>query len=89
MNQNEAIICVLIDLGGEATIKEVQAWLDEQYPYTWKDSGTALADMIPLSHGGNSSSTVKEEYRVLERVSRGRYRFLVAAATKHINVYYT
>lgn len=34
MNQNEAIICVLIDLGGEATIKEVQAWLDEQYPYT-------------------------------------------------------
>jgi hypothetical protein len=66
MNQNEAIISALIDLGGEGTIKEVHAWLDEHYPNTWKESGTALADMVPLSHGGNSSSAVRDEYRVLE-----------------------
>lgn len=85
MNQNEAIIWALIDLGGEGTIKEVQEWLDKQYPNTWKDSGTSLADMVPVAHGGNFSSTVREEYRVLERVSRGRYRLLAAVATRNIN----
>jgi hypothetical protein len=76
MNQNEAIIWALIDLGGEGTIQEVREWLDEKYPNMWKDVGTALADMVPEQLGGNSSSTVSDEYRVLERVARGKYRLL-------------
>jgi hypothetical protein len=76
MNQNEAIIRALIDLGGEGTIQGIHGWLDEKHPNTWKDVGTALADMVPESQGGNSSSTVLEEFRVLKRVSRGRYQLL-------------
>jgi hypothetical protein len=78
LNHNEAIIWALVDLGGEGSIQEVREWLDENYPNTWKDTGTALTDMVPESHGGNSSSAVKEDYRVLERVGRGRYRILTA-----------
>jgi hypothetical protein len=74
MNLYQAIILALDDLGGEGTIKEVSSWIETKYPSTWKDVGTALADMVPKSLGGNSSSTVSDEYRVLERVSPGKYR---------------
>lgn len=74
MNHYQAIILALEDLGGERTIKEVNNWIQFHYPNTYKDSGTALADMVPVSFGGNSSSTVGDEYRVLERVSPGKYR---------------
>jgi hypothetical protein len=39
-----------------------------------EDVGTALADMVPKSLGGNSSSTVGADYRILEKVSPGKYR---------------
>jgi hypothetical protein len=74
MNHYQAIILALDDLGGEGTIKEVSDWIQIKYPKTWKDVGTTLADMVPKSLGGNSSSTVSDEYRVLERVAPGRYR---------------
>jgi hypothetical protein len=74
MNLNQAIILALDDLGGEGTIKEVNEWIQKKYPNTWKDVGTSLADMVPKSLGGNSSSTVSDEYRVLERISPGKYR---------------
>jgi hypothetical protein len=74
MNHYQAIILALDDLGGEGTIKDVNEWIEEKYPNTWKDTGTTLADMVPKSLGGNSTSPVSNQYRVLERVSRGRYR---------------
>jgi hypothetical protein len=74
MNHYQASILALDNLGGEGTIKEVSNWIQTRYPNTWRDVGTTLADMVPKSLGGNSSSTVSEEYRVLERVSPGRYR---------------
>jgi hypothetical protein len=74
MNHYQAIILALDDLGGEGTIKEISAWIEAKYPNTWKDVGTTLADMVPKSLGGNSSSTVSEDYRILERVSPGKYR---------------
>jgi hypothetical protein len=74
MNHYQAIILALDDLGGEGTIKEICAWIETKYPNTWKDVGTALADMVPRSLGGNSSSTVSEDYRVLERIAPGKYR---------------
>ena len=33
-----------------------------------------MPDMVPVSRGGNSSLHVREELRVLERVSPGEYR---------------
>jgi hypothetical protein len=74
MNHYQAIILALEDLGGEGTIKEVKEWVDLHYPNTWKDTGTTLADMVPMSLGGNSSSNVGDEYRILERISPGKYR---------------
>lgn len=74
MNLYHAIILALDELGGEGTIKEVSDWINTRYPNTWKDVGTALADMVPQKLGGNNSSTVSDEYRILERVSRARYR---------------
>jgi hypothetical protein len=75
MNHYQAIILALDALGGEATIREVNEWIKTKYPNTWKDAGTNLADMVPELLGGNKSSNVSDEYRVLERVSPGRYRF--------------
>ncbi|WP_335568169.1 hypothetical protein [Neobacillus vireti] len=54
MNHNQAIILALASLGGEGTIKEVSDWIQIRYPNKWKDAGTALADMVPKSLGGNS-----------------------------------
>lgn len=76
INLNEAIILALVNLGGEGSIQEIRECIEKRYPNTWKDVSTELADMIPESFGGNSSSTTKEEYRILERVSRGYYRLI-------------
>ncbi|CAH2716711.1 hypothetical protein BACCIP111895_03899 [Neobacillus rhizosphaerae] len=74
MNHYQAIILALDNLGGEGTIGQVNDWINSNYPNTWKEAGTALADMVPMSLGGNRSSNVSEEFRILERVSPGRYR---------------
>jgi hypothetical protein len=74
MNHYQAIILALVDLGGEGTIKQVNSWVNTHYPNKWKDTGTTLADMVPKSLGGNPSSNVSDDFRILERVSPGRYR---------------
>ncbi|WP_231505617.1 ADP-ribosylglycohydrolase family protein [Bacillus sp. EB01] len=76
MNHYEAIIEALTAIGGEATIREVDNWIGNKYPNSWKTAGTALADMVPRQNGGNNSSNVREEYQVIERVAPGRYRLL-------------
>jgi hypothetical protein len=76
MTQNEAIIEALEALGGAGTIKEVNAWMEKKYPSRWKDTGTALADMVPVYLGGTTTSNVRDELRILEKVSRGRYRLI-------------
>ncbi|WP_409274955.1 hypothetical protein V1499_07105 [Neobacillus sp. SCS-31] len=74
MTQCEAIIEALQALGGEATISEVNDWVNRKYPNRWKDTGTCLTDMVSEEKGGNGSSTVPSYFRVLERVERGRYK---------------
>jgi len=46
MNQSEAIILVFTKQGGARTIKEIRDWIDLNYPNTWKDPGTAMADLF-------------------------------------------
>lgn len=76
MSHHEAIIEALVSLGGEGTIKEVNYRVNKMYPGRWKDTGTTLADMVPTYLGGNTTSTIKDEYRILERVSPGKYRLI-------------
>ncbi|WP_066300257.1 hypothetical protein [Bacillus sp. FJAT-29937] len=83
MNLNEAIILALNSLGGEGTIEKVANWVEKEYPNRWKDIGTALADMVPESLGGNSTSNTKEEFRILEKVSRGRFRLIRNNVNNH------
>jgi hypothetical protein len=72
----EAIIKALEALGGEGTIQDVHQKVNEMHPSKWKDPSTALADMVPVYLGGNTSSNVKDEFRVLDRVEKGRYRLI-------------
>lgn len=76
MTQPEAIIEAFKALGGTRNKYEIDAWVKRKYGDVWKDFGTSMADMVPLSHGGNSSSNVSDGFRVLERVSPGEYRML-------------
>ncbi|MBC2723549.1 hypothetical protein [Desulfosporosinus sp.] len=76
MTQPEAIIEAFKALGRTRSIDEIKSWVREKYGDIWKDFGTPMADMVPISRGGNSSSTIREELRVLERVSPGEYRLL-------------
>jgi hypothetical protein len=76
MTHYKAIIEALECLGGEGTIKEIDQLISVAYPDRWKDSGTALADMVPVYLGGNQSSSVRDEYRILQKVSRGTYRLI-------------
>ena len=76
ITQCEAIIADFKDMGGIRTKQEITVWVNRNYGTKWKDFGTSLADMVPESKGGNSSSTVPEYFRVLERVERGKYRLI-------------
>ncbi|WP_047985464.1 hypothetical protein [Ornithinibacillus californiensis] len=73
MTQIEAIIDAFHNLGGERTAREIEDWVTKKYGSRWKDYSTSMADMVPVSHGGNNSSEVPDYYRVLNRVERGRY----------------
>jgi hypothetical protein len=72
--QCEAIIEAFKSLEGERTIKEIEDWVIRQHGTKWKNFGTAMADMVPLSKNGNPTSEVQSDYQVLQRVSRGKYR---------------
>lgn len=76
VTQYEAIIEAFQTLGGVRTSEEIKAWVEEKYGPRWKDFSTMLADMVPPDHGGNQSSTVSNDYRVLIRVARGNYKLI-------------
>jgi hypothetical protein len=76
--QQEAIIEAFIELGGVRTVKEIEFWVTKKYGSRWKDYGTRMADMVPEKKGGNSSSNIPLKFRVLKRVSRGKYAFIKA-----------
>jgi hypothetical protein len=73
LSQSEAIIEAFKALGEVRTANEISDWVNKKYGERWKDYSTTMADMVPLSHGGNSSSTVPEYFQILKRVSRGKY----------------
>ena len=63
----------MVALGGEGTISEVHAYLVQKYGIFDHDVSTAMGD---LSINGAPSSRYKEEYKFLERISRGKYRLI-------------
>lgn len=77
MTQTEAIIEAFKALGGTRNQYEIRSWVIEKYGDVWKDFSASMADMVLIFRGGNSSSNVREELRVLERVSTGEYRLLI------------
>jgi hypothetical protein len=58
----EAIIAAFETLGGERTIKEIKDWVYVRYGDRWKDIATSMADMVPVSQGGNESSRIPVDY---------------------------
>jgi hypothetical protein len=60
----EAIIAAYETPGGERTIKEIKDWIYEKYGNRWRDIGTSMADMVPVTRGGNESSRIPEVYRI-------------------------
>jgi hypothetical protein len=73
LTQREAIIEAFKSHGGVKTAEEIRDLVIKKHGEQWKDFSTPMADMVPPSLGGNSSSTVPEYFRVLKRVSRGKY----------------
>ncbi|SFL57917.1 hypothetical protein SAMN04487943_102302 [Gracilibacillus orientalis] len=73
---HEAILKCFMDKQKPMTIQEVDIYISRQYKQKWKDVGTTLADMVPISYGGNTTSTVPDEYRKLKRLTRGTYTLI-------------
>lgn len=70
----EAIIEAFEELGGTRTIAEIKKHVSDKHgTEKWKDFGTVMADMVSTQYGGNNSSDVPKQYRVLKRISRGLY----------------
>ena len=74
----EAIREAMITLGGEADIREVQAWVEKRYPRQWLP-GTIAVLMADLAYPGNRSSHYPTGRRFLIRVRAGRYRLRTAS----------
>lgn len=64
MTQPQAIIEAFKALGGTRNKHEIEGWVSQKYGDTWKDCGTPMADMVPISRGGNKSS--KKSYVFLK-----------------------
>jgi len=90
--QHEAIIEAFQALGRVRTIDEIHDWVRKKYGDRWKDFGTRMADMVPQELGGNSSSNVQNQFRVLRRVSgkySGKYSLItdkIPQERKHSNI---
>lgn len=76
VTQNEAIIEAFRAMGGIRTAQEIKNWVESKHGTRWKDYSTPLADMVSRQHGGNQSSTVPDYFRVLKRVSIGKYSLI-------------
>lgn len=76
MAQAEAVIEAFKVLGGCRHFSEIASWVNTRihlFGRKWSDFGTCMADMVPLSHGGNPTSTKKKSVRVLKRCEPGVY----------------
>jgi len=73
----EVIAAAVVDLGGHASIREVEHYLSEQHGPVPADVGGTMAAMCV---DAPPSSTVPEHWRVLERIGRGVYRRIKAEA---------
>lgn len=62
MTHCESIIEAFEVLDGEGRNKEIHNLIEEKYPDSWKDTGTALADMVPEFIGGNTSFRVRDDF---------------------------
>jgi hypothetical protein len=51
----EAIIKGFKELKVERSIKEISDWIIINCDHKWTDIGTTMADMVPISFGGNST----------------------------------
>jgi len=72
---SDLIIEAFRALGGRRSIREIEDWVTERHGARWASSSfsTTMADMVPEALGGNSSSLILGDKRVLRRVSRGVY----------------
>jgi len=84
MSLPDVIIESFRDLGGSRRISEIEDWIVSRYGARWSSSSisTALADMVPRRAGGNPSSLIPEEKRVLSRVARGIYALQTGEGSK-------
>jgi hypothetical protein len=72
--QSEAIIEALKDMKGIRHLSEIRDWICRKYgDNAFKDHSTPVADMVPVTLGGNTASNVPDRLRVLRRVKRGYY----------------
>jgi len=71
----EAIIEAFRALGGDRSFDEIENWVLKKYGAKWKRIAieTCMADMVPEELGGNPTSTVKSEYKVLRRLDKAVY----------------
>lgn len=73
VTQAEAIIEAFQSIEGVRSANEIESWVTNIYGNKWQDFSTRMADMVPVSYGGNNSSTVPEYFQVLRRIKRGQY----------------
>lgn len=76
MTQAEAVIEAYKVLGGCRHYSEIASWVNTRtslYGRKWSDFNTCMADMVPLSHGGNPTSTKMKSIRILKRCEPGVY----------------
>jgi hypothetical protein len=73
-SQSEMIRDAMTNLGGEATIQQVQRYLNDKY--RGLNQGSISTSMSDLSVNGPPSSLYPMDRRFLERISRGKYRIV-------------
>jgi hypothetical protein len=72
---SDLIIEAFRALGGRRSIREIEDWVTKSHGARWASSSfsTTMADMVSEALGGNSSSLILGDKRVLRWVSRGVY----------------
>jgi hypothetical protein len=71
--QTEVIIEAFHALQGVRSVAEIREWVNKKSGNKWRDFATAMADMVPVYYGGNNSSHVSNQLRVLMKVDKGKY----------------
>jgi len=71
LTASDAVFEAMEALGGEATIKEVEAWIADNLTQSWADIPTTMAD---LTEPASPSTQYGSDERFLQRLEAGRYR---------------